>query len=69
MISYDDVPAAAWPAYNLTTVRQRANQMVRETVRILMEQILGDGLQGQQIAIGSPVIVRGSARIPEGWNS
>ncbi|MEZ7818581.1 LacI family DNA-binding transcriptional regulator [Candidatus Njordibacter sp. Uisw_039] len=69
VISYDDVPAAAWPAYNLTTVRQRANQMVRETVRILMEQILGDGLQGQQIAIGSPVIVRGSARIPEGWNS
>lgn len=67
VISYDDVPAAAWPAYNLTTVRQRANRMVQETVRILMEQIHGDGLQGQQIAIGSPIIVRGSARIPEGW--
>lgn len=68
VISYDDVPAAAWPAYNLTTVRQRADQMVQETVRILMEQIHGDGLQSQQIAIGSPVIVRGSARIPEGWD-
>ena len=68
VISYDDVPAAAWPAYNLTTVRQRANQMVQETVRILMEQIHGDGLQSQQIAIGSPVILRGSARIPEGWD-
>ncbi len=69
VISYDDVPAAAWPAYNLTTVRQRANQMVQETVRILMEQIQGDGVQSQQIAIGSPIIVRGSARIPEGWGS
>jgi DNA-binding LacI/PurR family transcriptional regulator len=69
VISYDDVPAAAWPAYNLTTVRQRAGQMVQETVRILMEQIHGNGLQSQQIAIGSPIIVRGSARIPEGWNS
>jgi DNA-binding LacI/PurR family transcriptional regulator len=69
VISYDDVPAAAWPAYNLTTVRQRANQMVQETVRILMEQIHSDGLQSQQIAIGSPIIVRGSARIPEGWDS
>jgi DNA-binding LacI/PurR family transcriptional regulator len=68
VISYDDVPAASWPAYNLTTVRQRAGQMVQETVRILMEQIHGDGLQSQQIAIGSPVIVRGSARIPEGWD-
>ena len=68
VISYDDVPAAAWPAYNLTTVRQRADQMVQETVRILMEQIHGDGLQSQQIAIGSPVILRGSARIPEGWD-
>jgi DNA-binding LacI/PurR family transcriptional regulator len=68
VISYDDVPAAAWPAYNLTTVRQRADQMVQETVRILMEQVHGDGLQSQQIAIGSPIIVRGSARIPEGWD-
>jgi len=69
VISYDDVPAAAWPAYNLTTMRQRADQMVQETVRILMEQIHGNGLQSQQIAIGSPIIVRGSARIPEGWDS
>ena len=69
VISYDDVPAAAWPAYNLTTVCQRAEQMVQETVRILMEQIHGNGLQSQQISIGSPIIVRGSARIPEGWIS
>mgnify|MGYP000312424942 FL=1 len=69
VISYDDVPAAAWPAYNLTTVRQRAEQMVQETVRILMEQIHGNGLQSQQISIGSPIIIRGSARIPEGWIS
>ena len=69
VISYDDVPAAAWPAYNLTTVRQCADQMVQETVRILLEQIHGNGLQSQQLAIGSPIIVRGSSRTPEGWDS
>ena len=67
LISYDDVPAAAWPAYNLTTVRQQVNQMVQETVRILMEQIAGNSLQSQRISIGSPIIVRGTARIPKGW--
>ena len=67
LISYDDVPAAAWPAYNLTTVRQKVNQMVQETVRILMEQIEGNSLQSQRISIGSPIILRGTARIPKGW--
>jgi DNA-binding LacI/PurR family transcriptional regulator len=67
LISYDDVPAAAWPAYNITTIRQRVNQMVQETVRILMEQIEGNSSQSQRISIDSPIILRGSARIPKGW--
>ena len=32
VISYDDVSAASWPAYDLTTVRQPAIQMVNETI-------------------------------------
>ena len=35
IVGFDDVPPASWPAYNLTTVRQRANKMVECTVDIL----------------------------------
>ena len=67
VVSYDDVPNAAWPAYNLTTVRQSANRMVAETVSILMDQIDNHSNEPRRIAIDGPLMVRGSARIPEGW--
>lgn len=67
VIGYDDVSIAAWPAYDLTTVRQAADKMVTETISILMDQIQGNGASPLQIAIDAPLILRGSARIPEGW--
>lgn len=68
VVGYDDVPPAAWPAYSLTTVRQRANRMVEETVSALMEHIENPaGAQPRRVALDGPLIVRGSARIPEGW--
>ncbi len=70
VVGYDDVPPSAWPAYNLTTLRQRANLMVEETVGILLDQIeCSDSAPPRMIAIDGPLIVRGSARIPEGWTS
>nr|WP_027256591.1 LacI family DNA-binding transcriptional regulator [Leisingera aquimarina] len=70
VIGYDDVPPAGWPAYNLTTVRQRANLMVDETVAALMEHInTPETANARRVAIDGPLIVRGSARIPEGWTS
>ncbi|MFP7672275.1 LacI family DNA-binding transcriptional regulator [Marivita sp. S0852] len=41
VIGFDDVPAAAWPAYGLTTVRQDAEAMVAATVKALMCDIQG----------------------------
>ena len=67
VVAYDDVPAAAWLAYDLTTVRQRANQMVAETVSILMDQIETGVHQPKRLAIDGPLIIRSSARVPEGW--
>ena len=68
VVGYDDVPPAQWPAYDLTTLRQRANLMVRETVRALLAHIdTFDAANARMIAIDGPLIVRGSARIPEGW--
>jgi DNA-binding LacI/PurR family transcriptional regulator len=69
VVGYDDVPTAAWPAYNLTTVRQAANRMVAETVDLLLEEISGQGAGPRQVEIDAPLITRGSARIPKGWTS
>lgn len=64
VVGYDDVPPAAWPAYNLTSVRQRANRMVEETVRALMSRIENPDAETGKIIIDGPLILRGSARIP-----
>ena len=69
VIGYDDVTAAAWPTYNLTTVRQSANRMVAETVDILLGKIEDPGSEPRRVEIDGPLIVRGSARIPEGWKT
>ncbi|SCZ61930.1 transcriptional regulator, LacI family [Epibacterium ulvae] len=70
VIGYDDVPPAAWLAYNLTTMRQRANLMVAETVDALMDLIsTPDTAMPRRVAIDSPLVVRTSARMPKGWNT
>lgn len=69
VVGYDDVPTAAWKAYDLTTVRQPANRMVAETVDILLTKINDTSAEPRHVEIDGPLIVRGSARIPEGWKS
>lgn len=68
VVGYDDVPAAAWGAYDLTTLRQPANRMVAETVDLLLEQIENPSADPRNVQIAGPLIVRSSARIPEGWS-
>lgn len=65
IVGYDDVPASSWPSYNLTTLKQQADVMVNETIRILLQQIEGASSLSQKIAIGSPLVIRGSARLPK----
>lgn len=67
VVGYDDVPAAAWPAYNLTTVRQSADIMVERTVELLLAKIEDAATAPRQVAIDAPLVLRGSARIPNGW--
>jgi DNA-binding LacI/PurR family transcriptional regulator len=66
VVGYDDVPPAAWPAYNLTTVRQPAGPMVEETVRTLLESVEDRSAAPRRIAIDAPLIIRGSARTANG---
>ena len=69
VIGYDDVPASAWPAYDLTTVRQPVNKMVQETVEILIEKINNTEIKPRRVKIDGPLIIRGSARLPKGRES
>ena len=67
VVGYDDVPMAAWPAYGLTTIRQPVNRMVEATVASLLNQIEGGSSAPTKVKINGPLMVRTSARIPEGW--
>lgn len=67
IIGYDDVEIASWPSFSLTTIRQPANQMVDETVKTLMKRIRGEDIAPHKIEIESPLMIRSSARIPQGW--
>ena len=62
IVGYDDVDAAAWPSYNLTTVRQPANRMVAATVDLLLEKIEQVDTQPRRIKIEGPLILRGTVK-------
>lgn len=59
--SFDDVPTASWPTYDLTSVRQNADAMVAATAQILIGSI-----EDQPVAVLEPVqvelVLRGSTR-------
>lgn len=61
VVGYDDVPASAWPAYDLTTVRQPVNRMVEATVDLLIAQINDPATPARRVEIDGPLIPRGTA--------
>ena len=67
VVGYDDVPLAAWGAYELTTWRQPSNRMVEATVSLLLGQIDDPTRKPEKREISGRLIVRSSARVPEGW--
>ena len=67
IVGYDDVPMASWGAYDLTTLRQPVNRMVDATVETLIDQIETTAGSPGLFEIEGELIVRSSARIPEGW--
>ena len=63
VIGFDDVPAAAWPSYDLTTIRQDPDALAGETVRLLLRAIeLQDG-QDEQVVLPVEPVIRGSAKL------
>jgi LacI family transcriptional regulator len=39
IVGFDDVPAASWPPYNLTTVRQPVDAMIEKTLELLLKPL------------------------------
>ena len=66
VVGYDDVPAASWPSYSLTTVQQPVDTMVQKTVDILLKKIEHEEIKPQKITVDGPLIIRGSTLIPKG---
>lgn len=67
VVGYDDVAMSSWKTYDLTTLRQPVNQMVDEAVSMLLDMIEKHQQPDGRLEIASPLIIRGSARIPVGW--
>jgi len=69
IIGFDDVPLAAWPSYNLTTVRQPLNRMVEATVDMLIAQIDEGVMVPRRVAFDGPLITRGTTRQAKGQDT
>ncbi|MEL7260178.1 MAG: LacI family DNA-binding transcriptional regulator [Pseudomonadota bacterium] len=69
VVGYDDVTLSAWPSYDLTTVRQPAGRLAQAAVDILMDRLNDPDTKPRRVALDGPLILRGSARIPQGWTS
>ncbi len=67
VVGYDDVSTAAWPTYDLTTLRSCSKTMIGHTIEILLKRIHEPDTPRQQITIDAPLIVRSSARRPNRW--
>ena len=68
VVSYDDSPPAAWPSYALTGIRQPTELMVQAVVEALVRRIEQDDPNAHRVSFPGRLIVRRSARIPEGWH-
>lgn len=62
VVGFDDVPLAAWPSYNLTTIRQQVDQMVDQTVDSLLNVIEGVDTEPRKIRVPVTLVERGTTR-------
>ncbi len=65
IIGFDDIPSAAWPSYELTTIRQPFGKLVESTIGVLMSAINTPGTEPTTTVIPPEFIWRNSARRKE----
>jgi len=62
VVGFDNIPQASWPSYGLTTVDPGVDQMVSESVRLLIELGRAPGIPNQQIRLPVRLVTRSSVR-------
>ncbi len=65
IVGYDDIPPAGWPSYDLTSFSQPADEMVENTVNLLMHHIGSEETEPRQIIVSGKLKVRSSSKMPE----
>ena len=63
VIGFDDIPAASWPSYSLTTVRQPVHRMIEATLDLLMERLESPETGPVLRLVPGALVERSSARI------
>lgn len=64
VVGFDDVPLAAWPAFDLTTYAQPIRPMAERVVAATLAQLADPLCPPIQEQVDGSLIVRGSARLP-----
>jgi len=59
VVGFDNVPQAAWPSFNLTTVQQSVDQMVDATRTLLFDQI-GGQVMARTVDVPCVLVERGT---------
>lgn len=65
VVGFDNVPQAAWGAYQLTTVEQDVPTMVQATVGMLLRQLEADEVASDHAVVPARLVLRHSARLPQ----
>ena len=62
IVGYDDVPPAGWPSYDLTSFSQPADEMVKNTLKLLMHHLEGQDGEPKQLVISGELKIRSSSK-------
>ena len=62
IIGFDDIPSAAWPSYDLTTIRQPFGKLVDATIQVLMDALKNPECDVTKLVITPMFIWRSSSR-------
>lgn len=60
IVGYDDIDMASWPSHDLSTVKQRLDDMARAAVELLLERIAEPERAPSFLRFPSQLIIRGS---------
>lgn len=64
LIGFDDIPSAAWPGHQLTSIRQPIRRMIREAVDILIARMEDPELEPKLVNCPGVLIKRATVRGP-----